>query len=804
MKLKKILRPLSIILMVVLSVLFCLSALGTAAHAAGLVDDTLNSGNLYSRYPITNYQLDFYVDNSWAWLPWNWGDGIGKSVMYGLYCITNFIWIISMYLSNATGYVVQQAYTLDFINDTADEIGKNIQTLAGVTAQGFSREGFYVGFLLILILVLGIYVAYTGLLKRETSKAIHAVTNFVVVFLLSAAFIAYAPSYIKNINDFSSDISTAALTLGTKLVVSDSANAGKNSVDMIRNNLFSIQIEQPWLLLQYGTTSKGSIGADRVEHLLSTSPKANDGKDREEVVKSEIENWKNTNLSLAEVVNRLGMVFFLLIFNLGITIFVFLLTGIMIFSQILFIIFAMFLPISFLLSMIPTYEGMAKKAIVKVFNTIMMRAGITLVITIAFSISTMFYSISEGYPFFMIAFLQIVTFAGIYFQLGELMGMFSLQAGDSQNMGRKLLRKPYMFMRQNARRLERRIGRSFTSGHKGSKSGRTTTASGAANSTSSNIGKAAKATPAAQNKQAARPISSPGGSAGAAIGTVLDTKNRVKDKAVRVKENIENLPTQAAFALHTAKEAARENISDFKNGIVSEQEERQAQRNHARQERSKDIAQKQQILKQAANQKQNTSANKTSSSPYAPAYVTMDKKVAAQPTRKERPAATISPSGDTEKTVPPTLTPAKEERPTVLSKDASRDSSNGASRDSSNGASKDTNKNPNSNTNQSASLRESAAQRPHAASEKEKSISRQAPPGKTYTATTPVPKERITVSAKHNTRPDSDTSYPEQPKQVSIHRVVHQKTNKTATVNTDRIRQIKQMKSVSAKKGQRK
>ena len=34
--------------------------------------------------------------------------------------------------------------------------------------------------------------------------------------------------------------------------------------------------------------------------------------------------------------------------NLGITIFVFLLTGMMLFSQILFIIFAMFLPISFL------------------------------------------------------------------------------------------------------------------------------------------------------------------------------------------------------------------------------------------------------------------------------------------------------------------------------------------------------------------------------------------------------------------------------------------------------------------------
>ena len=96
--------------------------------------------------------------------------------------------------------MVQEAYKLDFINDMADSIGKSIQTLAGVTQNGFSSTGFYVGFLLLIILVVGMYVAYTGLIKRETSKALHAVINFVVVFVLSASFIAYAPDYIKKIN----------------------------------------------------------------------------------------------------------------------------------------------------------------------------------------------------------------------------------------------------------------------------------------------------------------------------------------------------------------------------------------------------------------------------------------------------------------------------------------------------------------------------------------------------------------------------------------------------------------------------
>ena len=554
---KKIFHVLKMALFVVALSLILLSLLGTVAHATGLVDDTINAENLYSKYPLSNYQLDFYVDNSWSWLPWNWLDGIGKSVQYGLYCITNFVWTISLYLSNATGYVVQEAYKLDFINDMADSIGKSIQTLAGVTQNGFSSSGFYVGFLLLIILVVGLYVAYTGLIKRETSKALHAVINFVMVFILSASFIAYAPDYIKKINEFSSDISTASLDLGTKIMLPNSDSEGKDSVDLIRDSLFSIQVEQPWLLLQFGNSNVEEIGTDRVEALVSASPEDEDGKTREEVVKTEIEDNDNNNLTIPQVVNRLGMVFFLLFFNLGITIFVFLLTGMMLFSQILFIIFAMFLPISFLLSMIPSYESMAKQAIVRVFNTIMTRAGITLIVTVAFSISSMFYNISTDYPFFMVAFLQIVCFAGIYMKLGDLMSMFSLNAGDSQSMGRRIFRRPYLFMRHRARRMEHRIARAVSAG--GISCGVAGAVAGSAVA-----GKRAERKNTASKENRGNTTSSMGQRAGSKVGAVLDTKNKVKDKANAVKENIKDMPTQTAYAVYSAKEKAKSSVSDFK------------------------------------------------------------------------------------------------------------------------------------------------------------------------------------------------------------------------------------------------
>ena len=654
---KKIFHFLKMALFVVALSLILLSLLGTVAHATGLVDDTINAENLYSKYSLSNYQLDFYVDNSWSWLPWNWLDGIGKSVQYGLYCITNFVWTISLYLSNATGYVVQEAYKLDFINDMADSIGQSIQTLAGVTENGFSSTGFYVGFLLLIILVVGMYVAYTGLIKRETSKALHAVINFVVVFVLSASFIAYAPDYIKKINEFSSDISTASLDLGTKIMLPNSDSEGKDSVDLIRDSLFSIQVEQPWLLLQFGNSNIEEIGTDRVEALVSVSPEDEDGKTREEVVKIEIEDNDNNNLTIPQVVNRLGMVFFLLFFNLGITIFVFLLTGMMLFSQILFIIFAMFLPISFLLSMIPSYESMAKQAIVRVFNTIMTRAGITLIVTVAFSISSMFYNISTDYPFFMVAFLQIVCFAGIYMKLGDLMSMFSLNANDSQSMGRRIFRRPYLYLAHRARRMERRLAGAVTAGGvAGAVAG------------SSVAGKRAERKNTASKENRGNTTSSMGQRAGSKVGAVLDTKNKVKDKANAVKENIKDMPTQTAYAVYSAKEKAKSSVSDFKRGMVQEQQSRQTGRLEKQEQHRQNIADKRMELQKAqearqAQRKADGSATTGATRPH------------------ERPATASKPSAEKMQEVkrPATATTSKASEPVKTNVIKERPLSSGAS-----------------------------------------------------------------------------------------------------------------------------
>lgn len=633
---KKAIRLIGIICLFIVSAILGLALVGMFAQAAGLVDDTVSANNLYSQYPLMNYQLDFYVDNSWGWLPWNWKDGIGKSVMYGLYCITNFLWIISLYISSATGYVVQQAYKLDFISDMAETIGKNIQIIAGINEHGFQSSGYYVGFLLLLILILGIYITYVGLLKKETSKAVQSLVNFILIFVLTGVFIAGAPTYIKKINEFSSDISTATLDLSAKIIIPDSDVKGQDSVDLIRDCLFSIQVKQPWMLLQFGDSDESKIGKKRVEKLLAADPKKNNGEDREEIVKNEIEKNNNSNLTITEVVDRLGMVAFLFLFNTGISVFIFCMSGIMIFSQVLFIIYAMLLPVSFVLSLVPSYNGNVKKAIEKIFNVIMMRAGITLIVTVTFSISTMFYNVTAGYPFFMIAFLQVVLFAGVFYYWQNLISMFGLNASDTQQLSNRITRRPYMFMRRHTRRIERKMGRSIeksleSGGNRRRRSAPSNNSQQNRNNQSGNERNVSNVNIQGQNRKPvkhennisgsdkirnssyshgekentsehsseSRPnVKTTGERIGNKIGAVMDTKNRVRDNVKQLKENVKDAPVHSAHKVCEQKERVRENISGFKRGIEEEKTNRQTERNNRQKTYEKNVADKRKDLQQ--------------------------------------------------------------------------------------------------------------------------------------------------------------------------------------------------------------
>lgn len=642
MKTKRLQKPRKQILSaflvcMLLTGLFLSAANMEVAAASGLVDETIDAGNLYSQYRWDNYQIDFYVDTSWDWLPWNWMDRIDNKISSVFYGISDGIWLISVLLSSGTGYIVQQTYSLDFIGDMADDIGKNIQILAGMNtgSKKFNADGFYTWLLLFIVLIVGGYMAYAGLIKRKTTEAVSAAVNMLVIFLLTAAFIAYAPQYIKNINDFSADLSNGVLELGAKLVMPGNDEMGVKATDKIRNNLFAIQVYKPWLLLQFGTTDETAIESeriaagvdgDRIKSILSVSPVTNFGEDRQTAVKTDIETYKNVNMTVTNVAGRFGTVILIGFLNLIISIFVVIMCGLVIFTQLLFIIFALYLPLNFILSMLPTYNGLLKKAVLKLFNTILMRAGLTLLITIAFSLSAMIYSMSGDYPFLMVAFLQIVVFVGTYLKMDEILSMVALGDGGSNKRGRFLKSMGrYMVMRKlfgrryysGGRRaaVSRSAGNGTgggTGGNAGSSSGNEPAPSGESNSQRASshtnnsgskpvrkpVGESANEpvrNPVGNNENASKndgrrsesewttiyqadKMPSAGTKAGQRVGMVMDSGKRLKDRMSLVKENVKNTPTEIKYQAGLQRNAVERNIRDFKESIAGERNRRETGR----------------------------------------------------------------------------------------------------------------------------------------------------------------------------------------------------------------------------------
>lgn len=622
-------RILSAFLVCILLTGLLLSAANMEVSAAsGLVDETIDAGNLYSQYRWDNYQIDFYVDTSWDWLPWNWMDRIDNKISSVFYGISDGIWLISVLLSSGTGYIVQQTYSLDFIGDMADDIGKNIQILAGMNtgSKKFNADGFYTWLLLFIVLIVGGYMAYAGLIKRKTTEAVSAAVNMLVIFLLTAAFIAYAPQYIKNINDFSADLSNGVLELGAKLVMPGNDEMGVKATDKIRNNLFAIQVYKPWLLLQFGTTDETAIESeriaagvdgDRIKSILSVSPVTNFGEDRQTAVKTDIETYKNVNMTVTNVAGRFGTVILIGFLNLIISIFVVIMCGLVIFTQLLFIIFALYLPLNFILSMLPTYNGLLKKAVLKLFNTILMRAGLTLLITIAFSLSVMIYSMSGDYPFLMVAFLQIVVFVGMYLKMDEILSMVALGDGGSNKRGRFLKSMGrYMVMRKLFGR------RYYSGGRRAAVSRNAGAGNGTDGGTGGNTGDGSKDTaapsggndsqkaPSHTNNSNNKPVREPartnenvngtenngasenerttvsygsktqsaGTKAGKRVGMVMDSGKRLKERFGMVKDNVKNTPTEIRYQAGLHRKALDQNVKDFKEGIAGERNRRETGR----------------------------------------------------------------------------------------------------------------------------------------------------------------------------------------------------------------------------------
>lgn len=548
-------------LLVMLMLFLCFPS---PTEAAGWVKESLGGKEAifnFEKYLLDNYNLDFYVDTSWNWLPWKWGEGISETVIYAVFAITNIFWMLNVYLCYFLGFVVQEAFELDFISDMVASLAKMIQIIAGIDKGGILSTGLVPIFGGLLIALAGVSVVYQAVVKQHPTQAIQQALVFLFTFICCGVFFMNAGSYLDKVNTVQQEINTEMLDIAKGISLGDSKDG--SSTKAIRENLFSLQIEEPWKILQFGENDTEKVGKGRIAALLKESPYSEDEK-RNELVEKEVVDRKNGNLSVQKVYLRFGMVFLVLVANIIISLSVAILTIVLIASQVLFLLYVGFLPVAMIFSLFPGSSRILGTALQKVFQLLFTKMGITLILTIVFSISHELNHLTKEKGYIWSSFLQIALWFSAVTRVNELLGFMRIGGAETRAADRTGRFLCGMFLGSLSRGFTRRIAGGMTGG----------LGSAAIASTAFSGMKRIKR----QGTSSTVPLMERIGSKVSAIGEVPANAVSTFDQ---VKRSVQYAPTNAKYR-------GREMRQDYLAGRIQEQN-RQGQRRQLAQQRQQQL-----------------------------------------------------------------------------------------------------------------------------------------------------------------------------------------------------------------------
>ena len=114
------------------------------------------------------------------------------------------------------------------------------------------------------------------------------------------------------------------------------------------------------------------------------------------------------------------MALIFLLVNIGITFFVSVLAVLLILAQVLFVFFSLFLPINFIVGLLPGKSQVAYRGIISVFSYMFLQIGVSFILMITFSSSQLIFDLSSKTPLFFTMILQLILFIGVYMNLGSI------------------------------------------------------------------------------------------------------------------------------------------------------------------------------------------------------------------------------------------------------------------------------------------------------------------------------------------------------------------------------------------------
>ncbi|MGG0256660.1 hypothetical protein ABEY61_28435 [Bacillus toyonensis] len=377
-----------------------------------LIDDIIPKSKeklKYEEYPPSSYGIDIYTPEGGfgeSLKFWKWGDKVKEQMVAVLFSLISIGWTINLGISTFVTSMVGQSMSLNIVADVGDKLGDVISKAAGF--NGSWGNGIYSELIGLMLALLACWVIWVGFVQRRQSDMLGGLLKALGILVFTLGFFANSSYIIKGLNTFSEQVNKTVLD--STQSISGASEGYSSGVDSITDLTHTLLIKQPYTLLQFGTTDMKKIGDERIKKMLTTTA----ADERQELLKEEVEQKKNTILTLDATFERGALVLLLVLINGPLWVVLGLCSMAMLFYQLMFIIVALMSPVMLLMALVPAWTGTAKRFLSELFRTLLMKVAIGFLITLMFWVSSILFSATDKYGYLVVAAIQVLSFLGVW------------------------------------------------------------------------------------------------------------------------------------------------------------------------------------------------------------------------------------------------------------------------------------------------------------------------------------------------------------------------------------------------------
>jgi hypothetical protein len=392
----------------------------------------------YSKYNPSRYHLELSLENRQFWEVEN---QISDASHYLMNHVNNFIWELLLNWNFTVIMIVENAFSLDLVDQFSDAVEQAVQQLAGFKKSGFDHTGLIGNFITFMIIIAGAYLAYRGMIQKKTTDALNGMVASLIIFVLGLAFFANAGSVMRYLNQISSGLSEEVMNVGIVLqqkLGKDHEPSYPSEIAslVVADKLYRMFVYEPYLMLQYGKTSNDpELTTERIRKILDY--KVGSTKRNQAVIDEKIGSGgkePNAMVSINGTFERLTLLMLLGVSHLLLGILFLLIAGAMLVYQLMFVLSALFSPFAFLLALNPAWSNIA----VNWFKNFVGYQIIKLIIGLCFSmlltLSQFLYQMNppEKFGYVWTITIQLILVAGVVWKRHELFSMLQTTMGKEK------------------------------------------------------------------------------------------------------------------------------------------------------------------------------------------------------------------------------------------------------------------------------------------------------------------------------------------------------------------------------------